>query len=179
MQVPCPHCQQPIEAPAEIANTVVNCPWCQQPITVPAVPSHPRIFSRSGMHPLLIACIAIFLTPLLLLGGCLVISIPLAVFNDVGRSTIESQCRIEDFETKRLSDRYAGYRFKIVNTSSRALDVTTQVNWLDNAGFVQHFELDSTIVEANSSEIVNDQDWVEEDWSGKATVEITSVLPAR
>lgn len=34
----CPHCQQVLEAPEEMAGEVVDCPACEQSMTVPTVP---------------------------------------------------------------------------------------------------------------------------------------------
>ena len=34
----CPHCQQSLEAPEDMAGQVIECPGCNEPICLPSVP---------------------------------------------------------------------------------------------------------------------------------------------
>lgn len=36
MELACPHCSQPLEAPEEMAGEIVACPACGEPIQLPA-----------------------------------------------------------------------------------------------------------------------------------------------
>ncbi len=47
----CPHCQQSLEAPEDMAGETIACPACEQPIQLPQAEGEPAIAPQAQLCP--------------------------------------------------------------------------------------------------------------------------------